>query len=260
MPRLLDLFCGAGGASVGYSRAGFDEIVGIDLRSQPRYPFEFIRADALDYVLAHGGEFDVIHASPPCQFASQAVKKINRAHRLNLIPAIRELLIGLDRPYVIENVPTAREHLREPIQLCGSSFGLLVRRHRLFESNQWLWGRQCSHKEYPRQFAPAWNRTNLLRVLSVSGGYQQGRVDLDDQKRAMGITWDITLNELSEAIPPAYTEFIGRALIKELGWVDLTGKVTPIDPFDFQGVLKRLTRRRFSPYAWHLGTFRGEND
>ena len=125
-------------------------------------------------------------------------------------------MVGLGLPYVIENVPTARDHLREPIQLCGSSFGLLVRRHRLFESNQWLWGRQCSHKEYPRRFQPAWNRKNLLRVLSVSGGYQQREASLEDHKAAMGITWDITLPELSQAIPPAYTEYIGHALIMAL--------------------------------------------
>lgn len=217
--RLLDLFCGAGGAAMGYSLAGFDEIVGVDNRPQPRYPFEFIQADALEYVAEHGGEFDVIHASPPCQFASQAVSKKNRTWRLNMIPTVREALVGLGLPYVIESVPTAKDHLREPIQLCGSSFGLLVRRHRLFESNQWLWGRQCSHKEYPPRFQPAWNRKNLLRVLSVSGGYQQGEASREDYKAAMGITWDITLAELSEAIPPSYTEYIGKELLKMLGRV-----------------------------------------
>ena len=216
MPRLLDLFCGAGGASMGYHHAGFDEIVGVDINPQLHYPFAFVQADALEYTAAYGHEFDVIHASPPCQFASQAVKKRNRTQRSNLIPAVRESLVGLGLPYVIENVPTARDHLREPIQLCGSSFGLLVRRHRLFESNQWLWGRQCSHKEYPRRFQPAWNRTNQLRVLSLSGGYQQGQAGIEEHRAAMGIGWDMDIKELSQSIPPAYTEYIGHRLIKTL--------------------------------------------
>lgn len=210
--RLLDLFCGAGGAAMGYHRAGFDGIVGVDIKSQPRYPFEFVRGDALDFLAEHGHEFDVIHASPPCQFASQAVKKRHRTRHQNLIPVVRDLVSRLNRPYVIENVPTARAHLVAPVQLCGSSFGLYVRRHRLFESNVFLMGKQCSHREYPRQFAPAWNRTNALRVLSISGGYQRGNVDMEAHRAAMGIDWPMMGHELSEAIPPAYTEFIGRQL------------------------------------------------
>ena len=201
---------------MGYHRAGFDEIVGVDNRSQPRYPFEFVHADALEYVAEHGHEFDAIHASPPCQAFSQAVKISNRKGRPNLIPATRESLVGLGLPYVIENVPTAIDHLREPVMLCGSSFGLPVRRHRLFESNFWIWGSQWSHKEYPRKYPPALNRTNQLRVLSLSGGYQQGQAGIEEHRAAMGIGWDMNIKVLSQSIPPAYTEYIGHELIKAL--------------------------------------------
>ena len=210
--RLLDLFCGAGGAAMGYHRAGFDEIVGVDNRPQPRYPFEFVQAAALEYVAEHGHEFDDIPASPPWQAFSQAVKIANRKGRPNLIPATRESLVGLGLPYVIENVPTASDQLREPVMLCGSSFGLPVRRHRLFESNFWIWGIHCSHKEYPRRYAPAWNRTHPLRVLSLAGGYQQRQASIEEHRAAMGIDWEMDIKELSESIPPAYTEYIGKAL------------------------------------------------
>ena len=213
MARLLDLFCGAGGAGMGYHRAGFDEIVGVDINPQPRYPFEFVQADALEYVAEHGGGFDAIHASPPCQAFSQAVKKRYRKGRPNLIPETRMALDRLDVPYVIENVPTAGVHMREPVTLCGSAFGLPIRRHRLFESNVWIWGILCSHKEYPRRYMPAWNRTNLLRVLSLSGGYQQGKTDIEEHRAAMGVDWDMDIKELSQSIPPAYTEYIGKGLI-----------------------------------------------
>ena len=213
MARLLDLFCGAGGAGMGYHRAGFDEVVGVDINLQPRYPFEFVHGDALEYVVEHGHEFDAVHASPPCQAFSQAVKKRYREGRPNLIPETRDALGRLGVPYVIENVPTAVEHLREPVTLCGSAFGLPIRRHRLFESNVWIWGMLCSHKEYPRRYMPAWNRTNLLRVLSLSGGYQQGKTDIEEHRAAMGVDWDMDLKELRQSIPPAYTEYIGKALL-----------------------------------------------
>ena len=199
---------------MGYHRAGIDEIVGVDNRPQPRYPFHFVEADALEYVAEHGHEFDMIHASPPCQAFSQAVKKENRKGRPNLIPATREALIQLGVPYVIEHVPPAIDHLREPVTLCGSAFGVPIRRHRLFESNAWIWGIRCSHKEYPKRYPPAWNRTNELRVLSISGGYQQRQATIEEHRAAMGIAWDMALQELSQSIPPAYTQHIGRYLTR----------------------------------------------
>lgn len=122
-PRLLDLFCGAGGASVGYHRAGFD-VTGVDIVPQPRYPYAFVQADALTVDLSG---FDVIHASPPCQFATDYRRRPDHvAPSPNLIAPTRERLIGVDALYVIENVERARDHLHEPVRLCGSSFGLDV--------------------------------------------------------------------------------------------------------------------------------------
>ena len=212
-PLLLDLFCGAGGAAMGYHRAGFD-VVGVDIKPQPHYPFEFIQADALEF-LEYGLYFppEAIHASPPCQSFSQAVKIANRPKHADLVEPTRALLVESGLPYVIENVP--RAPLKDPITLCGSSFGLPIRRHRLFESNIALMSLACNHNAFPRVYPPAWNRTTPLRVLSISGGYT-GPVDLEEHKRAMGVDWEITSPELSNAIPPAYTEFIGAQLLEQM--------------------------------------------
>ena len=130
-PRLLDLFCGAGGAGMGYSRAGF-EVVGVDIAPQKHYPFEFHQADALEYLAQHGAEFDAIHASPPCQrYSAITHAKRTENNYPDLIPSTREALIKCDRPYVIENVP--RAPLINPLILCGTMFDLHVIRHRLFE-------------------------------------------------------------------------------------------------------------------------------
>ena len=135
-PRLLDLFCGAGGAAMGYHRAGF-EVVGVDIKPQPHYPFEFHQADAMTYPLEG---FDAIHASPPCQGYSPHVSSESSAwagtrgkDEPRLIGAVRERLVG--HAYVIENVVGARRELRGPLLLCGTMFGLPIARHRLFEMN-----------------------------------------------------------------------------------------------------------------------------
>jgi DNA (cytosine-5)-methyltransferase 1 len=203
--RLLDLFCGAGGAAMGYHLAGL-EVVGVDLEPQPNYPFEFHRADALTFPLEG---FDVIHASPPCQFATAYGRRYDHVRPSpNLIAAIRDRLVGTGLPYVIENVPTARAHLIDPVELCGSSFGLDVRRHRLFESNRSLTAPVCDHGWQTPRFAPATNRVNLRSTVEVG----VWRIPLDVQQRAMGIDW-MSRSELSQAIPPAYTEHLGRQLI-----------------------------------------------
>lgn len=147
MARFLDLFCGAGGAGMGYHCAGF-EVVGVDILPQPRYPFPFIRGDAIDVCrrmiagekfLASDGnwygvdDFDAIHASPPCQAHSTITP--DKSKHVDLIPATRDVLIASGKPYVIENVMGAIRHLRAPIWLCGMVFGLKVYRHRAFESN-----------------------------------------------------------------------------------------------------------------------------
>jgi site-specific DNA-cytosine methylase len=128
--RLLDLFCGAGGCSMGYHRAGF-EVVGVDIKPQKHYPFEFHCADAFAFLEQHGHEFDVIHASPPCQAYSSAMKHLAKPKPM-LIDGVREALIRSGKRWVIENVPGAP--MRNPTILCGTMFGMRIHRHRLFES------------------------------------------------------------------------------------------------------------------------------
>ena len=214
MPRLLDLFCCAGGAGAGYHRAGF-EVVGVDLEPQPHYPFEFRQEDALE-VLSDPSlrwYFDAIHASPPCQ--AFTVYGNNKAHvkqdHPNLIPQTRRLLRATGLPYVIENVP--RAPLEDPIQLCGTSFPPLeVRRHRWFESNVPLTAPPCDHGRLTeRKYPGSTNRPNGRTVCNIG----EWRVPHDQQMKAIDIDW-MTVPELSQAIPPAYTEHIGRQLIAYL--------------------------------------------
>lgn len=216
-PRLLDLFCGAGGAAAGYAAAGFD-VVGVDLAPQPRFPYEFVQSDALDYLIAHGAEFDVIHASPPCQLYSKITGQHGAAQRAShpdLVEPTRQLLIAAGRPYVIENVEGAP--LVEPMMLCGTMFGLgttiagewrPLRRHRLWESSVWLWPPQaCAHIRGQRSVYVYGHAGGS----SSRDGWTAGSTD--DWRAAMGIDW-MTGDELAEAIPPAYTEWIGRQLIE----------------------------------------------
>lgn len=208
--KLLDLFCGAGGAAVGYHRAGFD-IVGVDIEPQPNYPFEFINADAVE-LLERGSnffaKFDAVHASPPCQSFTAYRRRGDGVgdDYPDLVAVVRDELQALALPYVIENVVGAP--MNNPIQLCGSSFGLDVRRHRLFESSTPLWSLPCDHQWQTPRFAPASNRTNLRSTVEVG----VWRIPLPVQRAAMGIDW-MDLPELSESIPPAYTEFIGAQLL-----------------------------------------------
>jgi len=230
--RLLDLFSGAGGCSVGYHRAGF-EVVGVDLNPQPRYPFEFHQADALGYLREHGAEFDVIHASPPCQRFSAMGKLWPEREHPDLLTPCRELLKASGRPYVIENVPGAP--LIDPIMLCGTMFGLQtkhgsqLRRHRLFETSPALGvlTPPCNHAKnasvigvYGGGQHPQRRRIpNTIGVYVHSGGSSQrdcldfSCFTVNDRRDAMGIDW-MTGNELSQAIPPAYTEWIGKALLE----------------------------------------------
>ncbi|MDX2708037.1 SAM-dependent methyltransferase, partial [Streptomyces sp. PA03-6a] len=131
-PRLLDAFCCQGGASTGYRLAGFD-VTGIDIHPQPRYPFNFVQGDAVAFIREHGAEFDVIHASPPCQLYS-LTHRIQRRDHPDLIAPTRKALETTGRPWVIENVEDARGELRDPVTLCGAAFGLHTYRHRLFET------------------------------------------------------------------------------------------------------------------------------
>ena len=207
-PRLLDLFCGAGGAAVGYHRAGFD-VVGVDIVAQPRYPFEFIQADAMTFDLEG---YDAIHASPVCHRWSKMrdCRPGLKEQAPDLLTPTRERLLPLSVPWVIENVPGAP--LRNPAQLCGSAFGLPLQRHRWFESTVPLWSMSCVHGEngWNPAYKHATNRKR--RRVPVIGEW---RIPLALQREAMGIDW-MTLPELTEAIPPAYTEFIGEQLLAVL--------------------------------------------
>lgn len=204
-PKLLDLFSGAGGAGMGYSRAGFD-VTGVDMDPQPRYPFPFIQADALEYAAAHGHEYDVIHASPPCQRYSSITKAAGTSDNYpDLIAPTRELLKRLGKPYVIENVPGAP--LDNPLMLCGTMFGLLVVRHRLFETNPTLWWppQPCQHE---RKVVKHGRRPDRKKHYAAATGHFS---DVEFVREAMGIDW-MTATELAQAIPPSYTEFIGKQL------------------------------------------------
>ena len=206
-PRLLDLFCGAGGAGMGYHRAGF-EVVGVDLNPQPHYPFEFHQADAIRYAAEHWREFDAVHASPPCQAHSRASSRWDRAH-LDLIPATRGFLEVAGLPYVIENVPGAP--LRADFSLCGCMFDLPgLRRERWFETS---WSGVVMRP-------PCHHTGRTITVAGHPGGSStrdgdSGFGSKAEWQRAMGIDW-MTADELAQAIPPAYTEHIGRQLIAAL--------------------------------------------
>lgn len=130
-PRLLDLFCGAGGAAMGYHLAGFD-VVGCDINPQPNYPFPFHQYDALAAIVEQGHRFDFIHASPPCQ-SYTPLNAYNHHEYPDLIAVTRELLVASGKPWIIENVPQAP--LIDPVTLCGPMFGLKLYRHRLFEAS-----------------------------------------------------------------------------------------------------------------------------
>lgn len=210
-PKLLDLFCGAGGCGTGVARAGFD-VTGVDIKPQPRYPFAFVQADALKYLAEHGSEFDVIHASPPCQAYSRMNRAVKADHG-RLIAPTRSLLVNIGKPFVIENVEGA--DLEPPaFVLCGTMFGLLVRRHRVFEvrpSVAWLLP-DCSCRNGVA--------TGRLIGHRVAGKVAPGRRKPPhhteaDRRAAIGVPWMSNL-EARQAIPPAYTEWIGRQLLTHL--------------------------------------------
>lgn len=208
-PLILDLFCGAGGAAVGYHRAGFD-VVGVDINPQPNYPFTFHQGDALEFLHDYGLHFDAVHASPPCKAYTPLKDMWNAKKHPDLVAPTRELLRETGLSYVIENVPGAP--MTPLIMLCGSAFGLGIpeaqlRRHRWFEPspNLWLMSPPCQHH------GP---------VIGVYGGHGRDKrrtvntqnFTVAQRSQAMGIDW-MNGTELSQAIPPAYTEYIGTQLL-----------------------------------------------
>lgn len=236
--KLLDLFCGQGGAAQGYLNAGFD-VTGIDLANHgKRYPGTFIQADALAYLAEHGREYDVIHASPPCQGYSIATagNPDARAKHQRLIAATRELLKVTRRPWVIENVEQARSQMVDPILLCGRSFGLgaldedgfplVLDRHRLFESNVGIVAPvHLKHSSEERvagvyggsrrsskpNATPADDR--YAARYERKGGYVPRSIRV--QQELLGIDW-MTVKGMQESIPPGYTHYLGEQLIQHL--------------------------------------------
>jgi hypothetical protein len=225
---LLDLFCGAGGAAMGYHRAGFD-VLGVDIAPQPNYPFPFHQDDAvgcLERMIYHGGhavfrrpdgrsevmtlkDFDAIHASPPCQ-GYTALAAVHGNEWPKLVEPVRELLDATGLPYVIENVQGSP--VRRDLVLCGEMFGLGVIRHRYFELGGWS-ATAPAHKPH-RGRVRGWRHGTYYDgpYLAVHGA-GGGKGSVAEWQEAMGIDWTRDRREIAEAIPPAYTEFVGRQLI-----------------------------------------------
>lgn len=203
--KLLDLFCGAGGAAMGYHRAGF-EVVGVDINPQPKFPLEFHQADALEYPLAG---FDVIHASPPCQAYSNLTPVGYKQSHPKLITIIRVKLMKNGVPFIIENVQGAKKELIDPIMLCGSMFGLRTQRHRFFETSFIITAPSvCDHSKIPLLVTTA---SKASRNLRFRLGMKPKTIK--NAPLAYDIDW-MGFAGLKEAIPPAYTEYIGTELRK----------------------------------------------
>lgn len=216
-PWLLDLFCCAGGAGIGYRQAGF-EVVGVDIKPQPNYPLPFIQADALALDPKFIAFFDAVHASPPCQAYSDLAKRNGNADEWpRLIEPIRDIFIRSGLPYVIENVSGAP--LLNAVVLCGTMFpGLRVLRHRLFEANFEIV--PPPHKRHPKVHTFDRRKSHFGKTdewkdfVQVTGG---GNCTLAAARQAMGIDW-MTKNEINESIPPVYTLFVGRQLLRHLSF------------------------------------------
>jgi DNA (cytosine-5)-methyltransferase 1 len=209
-PRLLDLFCGAGGAAMGYHRAGFD-VVGVDIEPQPNYPFTFYQGDALGYLDAYAvGTFDAIHASPPCQAYSLATHYHGtQSDHPDLVAPTRTLLEQTGLPWVMENVEGAP--MRRDLVLCGEMFGLRLHRHRVFETGGGFYAMQPPHQKHKLKGAAHNCDLREGHARLVAGNY----ADHDSACEAMGVTW-MHRSELRLAIPPAYTEFIGEQLLNHV--------------------------------------------
>lgn len=204
-PRLLDLYCCAGGATKGYQQAGF-HVTGVDINPQPDYPGDvFVQADALEYLVDHGAEYDAIHASPPCQDYSIGSRRWREGRDYpDLLPVTRDRLVALGKPYVIENVSHA--DMNTVIVLCGTMFGLKVIRHRKFESNILLFSPgPCRHVGTVK---------HEKAYVTVAGHGGHGSNSFPVWKDAMQIDWITDKHKLAQAIPPVYTNYIGIQLMR----------------------------------------------
>ncbi|MGW5850468.1 DNA methylase [Streptomyces sp. NPDC055254] len=219
-PALLDLFSCAGGAAMGYHRAGFD-VTGVDIRPRPNYPFTFRQDDALTVLaeLIQSGEirrFEIVHASPPCQKGCALTVGTNTSRgwggtHIDLVAPTRELLEASGLPYVIEQ-PDGKADVRKDITLCGEQFGLGVLRHRNFELGRWnaVQPQHVRHRGYVRGWRHGEYRDGPYVAAYGDGG---GKATVPEMQTAMGIDWTDAREELTEAIPPAYSEWLGRAFL-----------------------------------------------
>ncbi|MGX1129945.1 hypothetical protein RKD49_002135 [Streptomyces glaucescens] len=218
-PRVLDLFCCAGGAGMGYWRAGFD-VVGVDIQPRPNYPFRFIEGDALDAMREMGQEFSLIHASPPCQPHTALTKGTNKGREYSdFLAEMRELCEWYGVYWVIENVPGAP--MRADLTLCGEMFGLGVIRHRHFELGWDPEGTPAQPEHKPHRGPVRGWRHGVWRDGPYIAAYGKGggKGSVAEMQQAMDITWTDVHEELTEAIPPAYTEWIGRQFVIG-GWAE----------------------------------------
>lgn len=211
-PKMLDLYCKAGGASYGYYRAGFD-VVGVDIEPQPHYPFTFIQADARDVLedLAFLRSFDARHASPPCQDFSVTRHLRSTPHgTADLLGYTMDRLAAAGGPSIVENVPGAEQVMGFHLRLCGSSFGLGVRRHRLFALSWFMLAPPCVHDGRPVVDVTGHGRG--VSHARRAAGRRHYKFSQAERREAMGIDW-MNRDELAQAIPPAYTQFIGESLL-----------------------------------------------
>ncbi|MFJ9768621.1 DNA cytosine methyltransferase [Streptomyces erythrochromogenes] len=214
LPKVLDLFCHRGGMAMGYHQAGFD-VVGVDLDPDcaAEYPFTFVHGDAIDYLYAHGHEYDLVHGSPPCQKYSP-LNAYNHKTYPDLIAPTRTAMRAIGRPYVIENVEAARPEMSDPILLCGPMFGLRMYRHRLFETSFPL-----ATPAHPAH-GPLCTRNGYLPTpekpfMTITGG-RHSKAWQRAAAHAMGTPWITTIQGVCEAIPPAYAHWVGQRALTHL--------------------------------------------
>jgi DNA (cytosine-5)-methyltransferase 1 len=227
-PRLLDTFCCAAACAVGYSWAGFDVSVGIDIEDRGKdYPFDFIQSDALDYLDKYGHEYDFIHASPPCQQHS-VMRHITKKDYADFIAPCREILQSLGLPYVIENTPKAP--LRYPILLRGDMFtGLLVKRERIFECSfnfEWIPATPTKALNIPKATKGASPTTGFVSIVGT-GGLGNG-LGVEYARMAMNTAW-MPRALISQAVPPNYTQWIGAYWLEKNGF-DFTYPAMNVPP------------------------------
>jgi DNA (cytosine-5)-methyltransferase 1 len=218
-PLLLDLFCCQGGAAAGYHRAGL-LVIGVDIEPQPRYPFTFVQADALDVLAGWDlSRFAAIHASPPCQAFTTLSNRWRGQdsvadRRLDLLTPVRAILCGTAVPYVIENVQGAVRSMASTLMLHGGMFGMQVDRPRYFESNMLILAPTASRTPNPVGVYGAESSGKKVR-LRTNGSWLMRAANVAEAQEAMGMPW-ADWDGCREAIPPAYTEHIGLQLIEHL--------------------------------------------